>query len=87
MARVCRPFPFCLTNKYFDMEIIFHFLDCNLKEISVHRLELQQHSYFETVTECYPLDFESAAESYPLEILRQFDNCVAWRSEIAAIRK
>lgn len=59
----------------FGMELIFHFLDCNLDEISIHRLELPHHSYF-----------EAAAESYPLEILRQFDNCVAWRTEIAPIR-
>lgn len=57
------------------MEIIFHFIDINFDEISVHRLELPPNRFFAAI-----------AEFYPLSIIRQFNNCVAWRTEIVPLK-
>lgn len=53
------------------MEIIYHFLDYNLNEISVHHLELPRERYDDAVV-----------KTYPLAITRRFHNVAAWFIEI-----
>lgn len=60
-----------LKKKLFDMEIIYHFLDYNLNEITVHHLELPQGR-----------NADEIKKIYPLAITRQFHNVAAWYIEI-----
>ena len=60
-----------LKKKLIVMEIIYHFLDYDLNEISVHHLELPRGRYDAAITEIYPL-----------AIIREFHDVAAWRIEI-----
>lgn len=53
------------------MEIIFHFLDNNLEEICVHRMEV--HSLLG--------DLDSITR-YAINVVRSYENCITWRIEI-----